>query len=111
MLTPDPPLKDAAIADPPFGRQALQDCSQTVVEDAHPKVRARQIEGSDVPAVVDLLTKGFTNRSRRYWQQALQRLAKHPTLPNYPKYGYLLEADGRVVGVVLLIFTTTGSEA
>ncbi len=100
-----------ADADPPFGRHALEDRSQPVLKDAHPKVRARQIDGSDVPAVVDLLTKGFPHRGRRYWQRALQRLAKHPTPSNYPKYGYLLEADGRTVGVVLLIFTTTGSEA
>lgn len=94
-----------------FGRHALQDFTQTVRKDFPPKIRARQIAGSDVPAVVDLLTEGFPRRGRRYWQQALQRLGKHPTPPTYPKYGYLLETNGRIVGAVLLIFTATGSGA
>ena len=41
--------------------------------------------------------------------KALERLAKHPTPTGFPKYGYLLEADDSVVGVILLIFTTIGS--
>jgi len=32
-------------------------------------------------------------------------LIKHPTPNGFPKYGYLLEHDGRLVGAILLIFT------
>jgi hypothetical protein len=56
--------------------------------------------------VADLLAKGFRRRSRQYWLQGLERLAKHPTPTGRPKYGLLLEADGSIVGVILLIFTT-----
>lgn len=76
------------------------------------KIRSRQIVNSDLAGIVDLLAKGFAKRSRQYWQQALQRLAKHRTPPGLPKFGYLLEADGRTVGVILLIFTAieTGTD-
>jgi uncharacterized protein YuzB (UPF0349 family) len=56
--------------------------------------------------VADLLTKGFRRRSGQYWREALERLGKHPTPIGFPKYGYLLQADDSIVGVILLIFTT-----
>lgn len=55
--------------------------------------------------MIDLLAKGFPRRSREYWRKALDRLANHPTPSEYPKYGYLLEADAHIAGVILLIFT------
>ena len=73
------------------------------------KARSRPITDSDVAGVVDLLTKGFRRRSRQYWCEALERLAKHPTPTGFPKYGYLLQADDSIVGVILLIFTTIGT--
>ena len=73
------------------------------------KVRCRQITDSDLPGAVDLLTKGFQRRSRQYWRVALERLGKHPTPMGFPKYGYLLQADDSIVGVILLIFTTIGT--
>ena len=73
------------------------------------KVRSRQITDSDLAGVVDLLTKGFRRRSRQYWRVALERLGKHPTPMGFPKYGYLLQADASIVGVILLIFTTIGT--
>jgi len=75
------------------------------------KIRARQIIDADIPAVVDLLAKGFSRRGRPYWQRALERLERHPTPAKYPKYGYALEVDGRIGGVVLLIFTTPRANA
>jgi hypothetical protein len=74
-----------------------------------PKIKVRQIVDSDISAVVDLLTKGFPRRRRPYWQQALERLTKHSTPASRPKYGYLLEVDDSVVGVLLLIFTSVGT--
>lgn len=76
------------------------------------KIRCREITNLDASNVVDLLTRGFPRRNRQYWQRALQRLAKHPTPEGFPKYGYLLEANDRIVGVILLIYnkieTSTG---
>ena len=66
-------------------------------------VRSRQIGQADVNDVAALLGRGFPRRSRDYWRQALDRLAKHSTPADMPRYGYLLESEGVVVGVILLI--------
>jgi hypothetical protein len=73
------------------------------------KVRARQICQTDIPAVVNLLAAGFKDQSSEFWQQALMKLTDHSTPIGLPKYGYLLESNGAVVGVILLIFSELGS--
>ncbi len=80
----------------------------------HRSVRCRQIADSDVEAIVDLLKKGFgRQRSHRFWQRVLAVLASRPTSAGLPKFGWLLESEGRPVGVILLIFSTRqeGGEA
>jgi hypothetical protein len=67
------------------------------------RLRAREIDSGDTPAVVELLAKGFPRRSHEYWRRALERLRRHSTPPGLPKYGYVLDVDGAVVGVILLI--------
>lgn len=67
-------------------------------------VRCREIRADDIDNVVGLLTQGFA-RKRDYWCGALKRLSDHGTPPGFPKYGYVLEHEARLVGVVLLIFT------
>jgi hypothetical protein len=74
-----------------------------------PAIRCRQIGESDVPAVARLLSRGFPSRSRRFWLQALTRLAEHQPPSGLPKYGYLLETSGEAVGAILLIFSTMES--
>jgi hypothetical protein len=74
------------------------------------KVRSRQINDADIDAVVDLLTRGFRLRTRDYWQRALEKLSTHRTPAEMPKFGYLLESDGGVVGVILLIFSSIPGE-
>jgi hypothetical protein len=69
-------------------------------------VRCRQIETTDLAQVVDLLTEGFrAQRRRAFWTRALERLADHQTPTGFPRFGYLLESGGAIVGVILLIFT------
>ena len=71
------------------------------------KTRCREIASGDVDAVADLLTRGFPGRSRSYWLAGLRRQSVR-TIPNgYPRYGYLLEAAGAIVGVLLLMYTET----
>jgi hypothetical protein len=72
-------------------------------------VRARQICHADIPAVVNLLAAGFKDHSSQFWRQALMLLTDHPTPAGLPKYGYLLESNGAVVGAILLIFSKLGS--
>lgn len=69
------------------------------------RVRCRQIFIQDFDRVAELLSKGFEARSRSQWLDFLQRISRHPTPEPFPKFGYLLEADGSVVGVLLTIFT------
>ena len=74
------------------------------------RIRSRQLGEADIGAVVDLLLKGFgKRRTREFWVAALARLTRHATPPDLPKYGYVLESDGALVGVVLLISTTMES--
>lgn len=70
-------------------------------------VRVREIEETDLPQVVTVLTRGFERvRNQCYWQQAIARLATNRTPSGMPRFGYLLEHDQQVVGVLLMICTT-----
>jgi hypothetical protein len=69
------------------------------------RVRCRQIEETDIDAIVDLLTRGFPRHRRSFWQRALDRLGAHAGPGNLPRFGYLLEC-GVPVGVVLTICST-----
>lgn len=83
------------------------------------RIRCRQIVAADLEKVADLLTAGFRPQclwrivtqafrapNRPFWVRALKRLSAHPGPAAFPKYGYMLEVDGRPVGVILLIFTS-----
>jgi hypothetical protein len=66
-------------------------------------VRCRQIVEADLDGTVDLLQAGFPYRARRYWTDGLKRIGSHHSPAGSPRYGYVLEASGRLVGVLLLI--------
>jgi hypothetical protein len=70
---------------------------------ALPAIRCRQIDESDVPAVAGLLRRGFPNRNRQFWHRALNELTRREPPPGLPKYGYLLETGGNLVGAILMI--------
>jgi len=76
-----------------------------------PKVRCRQIAMGDLGAVAALLTAGFPGRPRKYWTSGLDRMADRAPVEGCPRFGYLLEADGVIVGTILLIFTDFGDRA
>lgn len=67
------------------------------------RIRCREIGSADVDRIADLLTHGFPERTRKFWSRALRRLSEHSTPAGFPQYGYMLECDGRPVGVILLI--------
>jgi hypothetical protein len=73
-----------------------------------PQIRCRQIRQDDLDAVADLLARGFPARTRKYWTSALARLAAHGAPEGCPPFGYLIDADGAAVGVLLLIFSDWG---
>jgi hypothetical protein len=71
-------------------------------------IRCREIDATDIDAIVNLLTSGFRQyqRSHDFWVRALKRLSEHHTPSGFPKYGYLLDCKGTPVGVILLIFSS-----
>ena len=69
------------------------------------KTRCREITETDLDAVADLLTRGFVGRSRDYWIQGLRRQVARTVPQGYPRFGYMLDNDGRPVGVLLLLYT------
>jgi hypothetical protein len=66
-------------------------------------ISCRPIGSDDVPAIVDLLQLGFPRRSRTYWLEGLQRLARHAPPEGFPQFGYMLDSSDGPVGVHLLI--------
>ena len=69
------------------------------------RVVCRQIRAADLEELVGLLTEGFPRRTPAYWTDALARLASRDVPDGLPRFGYVLEAEGALVGVQLLIFT------
>jgi hypothetical protein len=70
---------------------------------ALPAIRCRQIDESDLPALTELLRRGFPNRNRQFWHRALSELTRREPPSGLPKYGYLLETGGSLVGAILMI--------
>ncbi|WP_192360528.1 hypothetical protein [Mesorhizobium mediterraneum] len=70
-----------------------------------PGVRCRPIREADWEGVVDCLCRGFPERDRSYWIQALTRLSQRPAIAECQQYGFALEKTGRIVGVVLTLYT------
>ena len=70
------------------------------------KPRFREIQESDLEAIADLLTRGFVHRSREYWMLGLRRQGARTLPPDAPRFGYLMESDGKPVGCLLLIYST-----
>ncbi|MGD0185178.1 MAG: hypothetical protein ABSC25_07995 [Roseiarcus sp.] len=72
---------------------------------ALPEVVCRPIDDDDIDAVIACLQRGFPERPRRYWERALERMARRPAIDDYPRYGQALVVEGNVVGVLLQIFS------
>jgi hypothetical protein len=70
-------------------------------------VRPRQISEADIPEVVNLLTRGYKHeRSHRFWEEVFAGLTRRPVPAGFPRYGYVIDAGGKLVGVLLTIFST-----
>jgi hypothetical protein len=65
----------------------------------------REIQATDSDAIIDLLTSGF-DRKREYWSRAWRLLADRDCPEGLPRFGYLLEWNGKPVGVLLLIYSS-----
>lgn len=69
-------------------------------------VRRRQIEEADLGAVAELFAHGFLLRPRPYWLRGFERMRARSVPAGYPRYGLLLESQGRVVGAILTIYSS-----
>jgi hypothetical protein len=79
-----------------------------------PRIKVRVITEADLPAAIDLLTRGYGSgrepgpiRPRSFWEDIISRLSDR-ALPDggLPRYGYVIDNDGELVGILLLIFST-----
>ena len=69
------------------------------------KLRCREILETDIDAIGNLLTRGFVRRKREYWMRGLRHQSTRSLPSGVPRYGYLLENDGKPVGCLLLIYS------
>lgn len=75
-----------------------------------PAIRCRTLRPDDRDALAALLREGFPTRTVAYWQQALDRLFAHTAAGPFPQSGFLLEAEGRPLGVILTVYAAHRSE-
>lgn len=75
------------------------------------RIRCRQIEPADIAVVVRLLHTGFPDRTLAYWERGLGRLAARESPPGVPRFGYVLDRDGELVGVLLTIYAVVSGGA
>ena len=81
-----------------------------MVNEEPSRIRRREIVEADLGGVTDLLVRGFPARPRAYWQRGLRRMGERPALAGCPRYGFLLEAGARPVGVALMLFDAPGED-
>lgn len=73
-----------------------------------PRIKIRLITDADISAAINLLTRGYGPvRPRSFWQHIFSCLSHRP-LPagELPRYGYVIDSDGELVGILLSIFST-----
>ena len=70
------------------------------------RLSSRQITEADFDSIATLLARGFPTHNREFWLTALQQLRRRSPPFELPKYGYVLEADDLIVGVILVISST-----
>lgn len=71
------------------------------------KVICREIQERDLDTVAAHQARAFSSRSRDYWLRGLRRQQARIIPQGYPRFGYVLEHDGRIVGGVLVFYADT----
>lgn len=66
-------------------------------------MQIREIETADIARAAALLAEGFPGQDAASWTAVLRTLDARPTLTGYPRMGFVVEADGRLEGIILLI--------
>ncbi len=63
----------------------------------------REISEADLPAIPGLLSEGFPSTAPGFWDNALDVLSRRSAVEGMPRYGIVLESDGALCGVMLMI--------
>jgi hypothetical protein len=72
------------------------------------RVRCRQIAESDLDVLAGFLAHGFPRSHHDDWTQGFSRIAALPEVPGMPRFGYVLESETGIVGVLLVIPSVRG---
>jgi hypothetical protein len=69
------------------------------------RIKIRLITDADIPAAINLLTRGYApNRPRSFWEHIFFCLSyRAPPARELPRYGYVIDSDGELVGILLVI--------
>jgi hypothetical protein len=74
------------------------------------RVRCRQIADADLDGLAGLLARGFPRSTPQYWTDGFARLCALPVIEGVPRFGYVLEAETGIVGVILTIASKRGDK-
>ena len=70
------------------------------------KPRIRELAASDIPEAVNLILRVFDSpHPKEFWLNVFARLSRRTPPDGFPKYGYVLENNGKLVGLILYIYS------
>jgi hypothetical protein len=72
------------------------------------RVRCRQIAAEELDTLAGLLLEGFPRTTHAYWTDGFARLRALPLIEGVPRFGYVLETEAAIVGVILMIPSRRG---
>jgi hypothetical protein len=75
-----------------------------MIDPERSRPRARQIRDTDLDCLVNFFVRGL-GHNEAYFARVLCELKNRDPPDGYPKFGYVLECDGAIVGAVLQIFS------
>lgn len=70
----------------------------------------REITRADRPALEALLREGFAATGSGFWENALDVLERRASVEGLPRYGIVLEIDGALCGVMLMVSQRRGED-
>jgi hypothetical protein len=78
---------------------------KNVVSSLKPRIRCREIGLADLEQVIDFVSSAYRVK-RDVWVRRIKRLTDHSPPIGYPKYGFMLECEGRAVGTIFTMFSS-----
>lgn len=70
------------------------------------RVNCREIVVADLERIVDLMTDAYRVRSRDLWARRMRRLEQHVSPEGYPRFGFVLECEEALVGIIFTTFSS-----